>query len=179
MKIAMMTRWNATCGISAHAELVGGEWLKKHDLTVFAPTLESATDWHHNPIEKEDEEFVIRGYEQPKRIGETGWIDKRLWKKDYIIERKRFSAFYNTKLETLLRSMDKRTLLICGVITNVCIEATLWSAVDRDFNVIILSDCTASHSKEAQEFPMREVFPFIATVAASNELEIKECAKQN
>ncbi|MBA7511495.1 hypothetical protein ES705_03491 [subsurface metagenome] len=85
MKIAMMSRWNATCGISAHAELVGMEWVKKHDLTVFAPTLESATDWHHNPIEKEDEEFVIRGYEQPETIGKTGWIDERLWKEDYDV----------------------------------------------------------------------------------------------
>ena len=85
MKIAMMSRWNATCGISAHAELVGREWVKKHALTVFAPTLESATDWHHNPIEREDEEFVIRGYEQPEAIGKTGWIDERLWKEDYDV----------------------------------------------------------------------------------------------
>ncbi len=85
MKIAMMSRWNATCGISAHAELVGRDWVKKHDLTVFAPTLESAKDWHHNPIEKEDEEFVIRGYEQPETIGKTGWIDERLWRGDYDV----------------------------------------------------------------------------------------------
>lgn len=85
MKIAMMSRWNATCGISAHAELAGREWVKKHDLTVFAPTLESATDWHYNPIEKEDEGFVIRGYEQPETIGKTGWIDERLWKEDYDV----------------------------------------------------------------------------------------------
>ncbi|MCW3134671.1 MAG: hypothetical protein N2V78_10120 [Methanophagales archaeon] len=85
MKIAMMSRWNATCGISAHAELVGREWVKKHDLTVFAPTFESATDWHHNPIQKEDEEYVIRGYEQPKTLGEPGWIDERLWREDYDV----------------------------------------------------------------------------------------------
>jgi hypothetical protein len=85
MKIAMMSRWNATCGISAHAKLVGREWVKKHDLTVFAPTLESATDWHHNPIEKGDEVFVIRGYEQPESMGKTGWIDERLWKEDYDV----------------------------------------------------------------------------------------------
>lgn len=85
MKIAMMSRWNATCGISSHAELVGREWVKKHDLTVFSPTLESATDWHHNPLEKEDEEFVIRGYEQPETIGKTGWVDERLWKEDYDV----------------------------------------------------------------------------------------------
>ena len=85
MKIAMTSRWNATCGISAHAELVGREWAKKLDLTVFAPTLESAKYWHHNPIEKENEEFVIRCYEQPVAIGKTGWIDERLWRGDYDV----------------------------------------------------------------------------------------------
>jgi len=85
MKIAMMSRWNVTCGISAHAELVGREWVKRHDLTVFAPTLESATDWHHNPIEKVDDEFVIRGYEQPETIGKNGWITERLYKEDYDV----------------------------------------------------------------------------------------------
>ncbi len=85
MKITMMSRWNVTCGISAHAELVGREWVKRHDLTVFAPTLESATDWHHNPIECEGEEFVIRGYEQPEALGKTGWVDERLWKGDYDV----------------------------------------------------------------------------------------------
>jgi len=85
MKIAMMSRWNATCGISAHAELVGREWAKRHDLTVFAPTLESARDWHHNPIECEDEEYVIRGYEQPEALGKSGWIDERLWRGDYDV----------------------------------------------------------------------------------------------
>lgn len=85
MKIAMMSRWNATCGISAHAELVGREWRKKHALTVFAPTLESATDWHHKLIEHEDEELVIRGYEQPESMGEAGWIDERLWREDYDV----------------------------------------------------------------------------------------------
>jgi glycosyltransferase involved in cell wall biosynthesis len=68
-----------------HAELVGREWVKKHDLTVFAPILESATDWYHKIIDKKDEEFVIRGYEQPERIGKGGWIDERLWKEDFDV----------------------------------------------------------------------------------------------
>lgn len=85
MKIAMLTRWNATCGISMHAELVAKEWIKNHDLTVFAPTSESARDWHHQIVEKPDEDYVIRGYEQPTTLSESGWIDDRLWKEDYDI----------------------------------------------------------------------------------------------
>lgn len=85
MKIAMLTRWNATCGISMHAELVAKEWIKNHDLTVFAPTLESARDWYHQIVEKPDEGYVIRGYEQPITPSESSWIDDRLWKECYDI----------------------------------------------------------------------------------------------
>jgi len=55
MKIAMMTPWNATCGVSVHAELVGREWVKAgHELEVFAPV----NDEMRTGIK--DEEFVTR-----------------------------------------------------------------------------------------------------------------------
>jgi len=68
-----------------HAELVAKEWIKNHDLTVFAPTLESARDWYHQIVEKPDEDYVIRGYEQPITPSELSWIDDRLWKECYDI----------------------------------------------------------------------------------------------
>ncbi len=38
MKIALMSRWNTSCGVSIHAELVGREWIRmSHNLIVFAP----------------------------------------------------------------------------------------------------------------------------------------------
>jgi len=85
MKIAMLTRWGATCGIATHAELIAKEWIKNHQLTVFAPTLNSVKDWYHQVINKPDESWVIRGYEQPTSIGQSGWIDDRLWKNDYDV----------------------------------------------------------------------------------------------
>jgi ureidoacrylate peracid hydrolase len=91
---------------------------------------------------------------------------------NYIVTKKRVDAFYNTELETLLRGLGRRTLIVCGVVTNFCVEGTVRGAADRDFNVIVLSDCTASENKEAQEFPMNVVFPMIATVATSEELVI-------
>jgi nicotinamidase-related amidase len=44
--------------------------------------------------------------------------------------------------------------------------------VERDFNVIVLKDCTASENKEMQEFPMKAIFPLIANVTTSEELVI-------
>lgn len=64
MKIKMMSRWNASCGVSTHAELVGRAWVEKgHNLTVLAPIEEDSlcqTD--------KDESYVIRCY----TLGE-GW----------------------------------------------------------------------------------------------------------
>ena len=57
MKIAMMSPWNAACGVAVHAELVGREWVKTgHELKVFAP----AND--ENVITDKDESYVTRCY---------------------------------------------------------------------------------------------------------------------
>lgn len=61
-------------------------------------------------------------------------------------------SFHNTELETLLRRLGRKTLLICGVSTNLCVEATVISAVERDFNVIVLKDCTASGNQRDAGF---------------------------
>ena len=64
MKIAMMSRWNATCGVSVHAELIGREWVKKgHKLTVFAPRNYVKT----TPVDVKDEDYVVRCYDDPER----------------------------------------------------------------------------------------------------------------
>ena len=89
---------------------------------------------------------------------------------DYVVVKRRMNAFYNTELETLLRGLGRRTLIICGIITNFCVEATVRGAVDRDFDAIVLSDCTASESREIQEFPMKVIFPMIGAVTTSDEL---------
>lgn len=58
MKIAMMSAWNETSGVSVHAELVGREWVKMgHELKVFSFV---ENDFHGHSLIGEDEEFVIR-----------------------------------------------------------------------------------------------------------------------
>ncbi len=76
MKVAIMSRWNATCGVSLHAELIGREFVRRGiDVIVFAPTLESAEkDWHHRKLDVEDEEWVIRCYEETDEFPDGGRI---------------------------------------------------------------------------------------------------------
>jgi len=76
LKIGMISRWNATCGVSVHAELIGREWVRMgHELKIYAPLIESASrDWHHKLIESKDEPWVTRCYWEPSE-GDFGWIN--------------------------------------------------------------------------------------------------------
>ena len=66
MRLAIMGRWNATCGVSHHAEILGKELVKLgHKIVLFSPTLTSANkDWHHRHIDVVDEVWVHRVYEE-------------------------------------------------------------------------------------------------------------------
>jgi len=59
---------------------------------------------------------------------------------DFFVHKRRFSAFYSTDLELLLRNLGVDTVIIGGVATNVCCESTARDAFFRDFKVIFLSD---------------------------------------
>ncbi|MHA1617552.1 MAG: glycosyltransferase family 1 protein [Candidatus Njordarchaeales archaeon] len=68
MRIAVFSRWNATCGVSLHAELIVREWASQgHKVVVFAPVIEEEPiDWHHKKIDVEDEAWVYRVYMETK-----------------------------------------------------------------------------------------------------------------
>lgn len=61
-----MGRWNATCGVSLHTELLGRKLREMgHEVTIYAPTLESAEkDWCHRTLRLEDEPWVVRAFEE-------------------------------------------------------------------------------------------------------------------
>ena len=60
----------------------------------------------------------------------------------------RYSAFYNTDLETVLRCLKVEDLVITGVMTNLCCESTARDAYFRDYRVFFLADGTGSVSEE-------------------------------
>jgi len=63
---------------------------------------------------------------------------------DWLVEKNRLSAFYNTKLETVLRALGAETVLIGGVLTNQCIAATSKDASFRDLKPIVVEECTGT-----------------------------------
>jgi nicotinamidase-related amidase len=68
--------------------------------------------------------------------------------KEKQILKHRYSAFYNTDLETILRVLRVEDLVITGVMTNMCCESTARDAYFRDYRVFFLADGTGSINEE-------------------------------
>jgi ureidoacrylate peracid hydrolase len=62
---------------------------------------------------------------------------------DHVFEKHRSSCFFDTVLYTKLRALGIRTLVVCGVSSNYCIDATIRDAYFRDYDVIVIEDTVA------------------------------------
>jgi len=65
-----------------------------------------------------------------------------------VILKHRYSAFYNTDLETILRCLKIEDLVFCGIMTNLCCESTVRDAYYRDYRVFFLADGTGTINEE-------------------------------
>src|ERR1043166_7103120 len=67
---------------------------------------------------------------------------------DYFVLKPKHSGFFSTTLDTLLRYLGSRKLILTGIAGNFCVLFTANDAYMRDYELIIPSDCTASNSAE-------------------------------
>lgn len=70
---------------------------------------------------------------------------------DYLIKKRRYSAFYGTDLEILLRGLDVDTLLLCGGLTDVCVHYTFVDGHQGNYFCRVAEDCVAGSSLRAHE----------------------------
>jgi ureidoacrylate peracid hydrolase len=62
---------------------------------------------------------------------------------DIVLYKHRYSGFYETDLDKVLKSRSIKTLIFTGCTTSVCVESTIRDAMFRDFTCLLLTDCTA------------------------------------
>ena len=90
---------------------------------------------------------------------------------DFLIEKRRYSGFFGTDLDLLLRELKVDTVVLTGLVTNVCVQHTAADAFFRGYRIIVLSDCCEALTEEdhlrALEY-MRTVYG--AQVKTSEEL---------
>jgi len=62
---------------------------------------------------------------------------------DIVIYKTRYSGFYQTDLDVILKKLNITHLIVTGCTTSVCVESTVRDAMFRDYSSIVLEDCTA------------------------------------
>jgi ureidoacrylate peracid hydrolase len=60
---------------------------------------------------------------------------------DIILYKHRFSGFYQTDLDNILKQLDVNNLIVTGCTTSVCVESTVRDAMFRDYSCVLLEDC--------------------------------------
>jgi nicotinamidase-related amidase len=86
---------------------------------------------------------------------------------DLKVDKVRHDAFQWTSLEPLLRGLDVGRLMICGVVTNLCVESTVRSAFMRDYPVTLIEDCCAAKTGRLHELSVEVLSSYeIADIAS-------------
>jgi nicotinamidase-related amidase len=87
---------------------------------------------------------------------------------DYVDGKVGFNAFADTRLHDLLVSRGIRNVLVCGMVTSLCIDSTGRAAYERGYNVTIVSDCTSGRSHTEHDFYCRSIFPLYGRAVDSH-----------
>ena len=119
MRIGIISRWNATCGVSLHAELLGRELLRRgHRISVFASLTESANRWWHHRLIREDEDFVKRIYTELDPSGGQGKLppEEILSQKLDVLIVESYEKIPYGDVEKTVRELKKRGVPSVGVI---------------------------------------------------------------
>ncbi len=89
---------------------------------------------------------------------------------DFVIPKRRYSGFYLTDLEILLKGLKKDVLILTGVATNVCVYATCLDAQQRDYHTIVISDCVAGTEPALHKAFLRNIEYVLGDVTESAEI---------
>jgi len=88
---------------------------------------------------------------------------------DIIIHKPRYSAFFNTSLDSMLRARGIRTLVFTGIATNVCVESTLRDGFFLEYFGVVLHDAThhagPDFIQQASLYNIEKFFGWVSSTA--------------
>ena len=88
----------------------------------------------------------------------------------YVMGKVGFNAFSHTRLEEVLRQRGITDVLVCGMVTSLCIDSTGRAAYERGLSVTILSDCCSARTRTEHDFYCKSIFPLYGRAASSTEV---------
>ncbi|UYP44245.1 Peroxyureidoacrylate/ureidoacrylate amidohydrolase RutB [Candidatus Lokiarchaeum ossiferum] len=115
----------------------------------------------HSDLGIDSSEFYVKG---------EVWHELAPLDNEIIIHKPSYGAFHDTPLETILRNLDKDTVIISGTLTNFCCDTTARQAYARSFKVIFGSDITGADDPDLQEPELRIMRKGFARVMSAEEI---------
>src|ERR687887_2761805 len=89
---------------------------------------------------------------------------------DHIVIKRRDSAFHDTEIGVWLRSIRVDTLIFCGIDTSICVETSLRDAFNLGYDIIVVSDATASSNRKHYDSTLENVRDYYGIVVESKEI---------
>ena len=105
-----------------------------------------SNDAHLKGIDREFEvwgEHAVAGTKGAEVIPELGLCDK-----DYVVPKRRYSGFFHTDLDLLLRELGVDTVIMTGLHAHMCVRHTSADAFQLGYKVVVATDATDSFTEE-------------------------------
>jgi nicotinamidase-related amidase len=88
---------------------------------------------------------------------------------DYVITKRRYSAFVGTDLDLILRDNRIERVFLAGTKTNVCIRATATDAFERNYFVVVPRECVATDKPHLHEANLEDIGKYMGRVTSVDE----------
>ena len=89
---------------------------------------------------------------------------------DLVVVKKRYSAFYGTNLDELLKILNPDSLIVAGINTHACVRMTAIDAYQRDWIVAVAADCVNSYDRSHHDVSLSYMREHIASVMTNQEI---------
>ncbi len=89
---------------------------------------------------------------------------------DVVIPKRRYSGFFQTSLDLTLRERGIDTVIVTGVVTNICVRSTVHDAFFLSYKVIVPEDLVMATSHEAQEVTLYDIETHYGDITTLDEL---------
>lgn len=90
---------------------------------------------------------------------------------DIVIVKKRYSAFHGTNLDKVIAQLQPDCIVLAGINTHACIRTTLIDAYQRDWPIVLATDCVGSCDHVHHQVTLDYVKDKLATLRANSEIE--------
>lgn len=143
-----------------------------HDFVEQARSLGALVIWvidSHRPNKPDFELENVRYHCEAGTIGVELAPPLQPCEEDYVINKRRYSAFVGTDLDLILRDNHVDTIFLTGTKTNVCIRATAQDGFSNNYRVVVPRECVATDKQHLHEANLEDIDKYMGRVVSVHE----------